>query len=488
MPLRLGGPHATMGVRLLPAAFVIGLTACAGTKLAPTAGAEAQGPARASGADCALVLERLAGGTGEVADLAILAPGANGLAPALEPALARRLKGSGQGHEAPCSLLVEAVPGTLSAQARTVGREQRQSEKRVATNRRLNPDYAAARDRLRKAEGDRDARAGGRGLESSGDPTLDLLGLALSGISSGVGFLLDWRERANAEQDLQETPRFIEEASYEPYTLELQTLELERTVRFRALLADRRQGTFRTLELPVAHRTTVAIGRSLDEQDRARLENRAGYLSVAEARELQQRPPPLSAQTLAAMARGFATAPVTAADPASAIDAWERSAQAVATAPVAASGGAEDVAPAASIVAVEGLGGRGQGIYITPEHVLTARSLIGATSLIKVTTADGVVTYGIVEREDPGRDLAIIYVQKPGAPVAVAAGAEPARAAWDAAPGTPVLVGGRLAGLAVADAPEGIIPADALASFSRGLATPPGGSDTRADLASAALP
>ena len=249
---------------------------------------------------------------------------------------------------------------------------------------------------------------------------------------------------------------------YEPYLLDLQTLELDKSVQVEATLQDVRSGKARIVVVLCGVKETVEVGRSLHETDRARLEGRASYISTAEARELQRSLPALDRAVLGQVAQAFAVTPVSTAPTAFTEPSALPSADGV-RAP------ADEPPPSAALVSVEGLGGAGKGVYVTPDHILTARSLIGTTSLIKVVAAAGMATYGVLEREDAANDLAVIYVPKPGEPVALVTANEKARAAWDAVPGTPVFRGGKLAGIAVTDVPEGTVTGGPLLAITQGL-------------------
>ena len=68
-------------------------------------------------------------------------------------------------------------------------------------------------------------------------------------------------------------------------------------------------------------------------------------------------------------------------------------------------------------------GSAGSGVYVRPDLVLTTAALVGHATVVDVTSADGVRVLGLVARTDPPRNLSLVQVGRPGAPVLVHDGA-----------------------------------------------------------------
>ena len=71
----------------------------------------------------------------------------------------------------------------------------------------------------------------------------------------------------------------------------------------------------------------------------------------------------------------------------------------------------------ASVVHLAASTRSGSGVYVRPDMVLTSAQLVDGSSVIDVVTSDGARVLGLVARADPGRDLALVQVQRPGPPV-----------------------------------------------------------------------
>jgi len=70
----------------------------------------------------------------------------------------------------------------------------------------------------------------------------------------------------------------------------------------------------------------------------------------------------------------------------------------------------------ASVVRLETGGRRGGGFYVRPRLVVTTAELVGAASVIDVTTGDGERVLGLVVHTDPLRNLAVVHVPRTGRP------------------------------------------------------------------------
>ncbi len=372
---------------------------------------------------------------------------------------------SGQPPSAPCLLVVELPSGPPIATWRRLGTDTVLSEYQSGTHERANPAYAEARREVNEAAA-ADRETSGSRLRSTGDLTLDLIGLAANGLIRGVGAYVDGHRSEAAQAKLAATPPTIEEPVYRPYRLTVEDIITEKEVRTRAALVDRRSGEVWEAPRTVTARQEIEIAQGLHPRDRAMAEGKASYHAPAELRQWEQAAigidlSDLLAWTVSAtarkphgsegleplLARWRSEAPPTRLAIAVPV---ERGSAGPARLPEPAAGPATraPASPGPSLVSVEGLGGAGGGFYVTAEEILTARSLVGDTSLVKVRTASGLVTYGIVERDDAELDLLLVHVQKDGPPLPLAQDeAAPLDIDPNAAMGTPILRDGRVAGL-----------------------------------------
>ncbi len=369
----------------------------------------------------------------------------------------------GQPPPAPCLLVVELPSGPPSATRRRLGTDTVLSEYQSGTHERANPAYAEARREVSEAAA-ADRETSGSRLRSTGDLTLDLIGLAANGLIRGVGAYVDGHRSEAAQAKLAATPPTIEEPVYRSYRLTVEDIVTEKEVRTRAALVDRRSGEVWEAPRTVTARQEIEIAQGLHPRDRAMAEGKAGYHAPAELRRWEQAPIGIDLSDLLAWtASATATRPPGREGLEPLLARWrsealptrlataapvERGSVGPARLPEPAAGPAlrPPASPGPSLVSVEGLGGAGGGFYVTAEEILTARSLVGDTSLVKVRTASGLVTYGIVERDDAELDLLLVHVQKDGPPLPLAPDDDaPLDVDPNTAMGTPILRDGRVA-------------------------------------------
>jgi hypothetical protein len=77
----------------------------------------------------------------------------------------------------------------------------------------------------------------------------------------------------------------------------------------------------------------------------------------------------------------------------------------------------------ASVVRLETVSHRGGGFYVAPRLVVTTADLVGAASVIDVTTSDGEDVLGLVVHTDAARNLAVVHVPRSGRPAPLHDGA-----------------------------------------------------------------
>jgi len=367
---------------------------------------------------------------------------------------------------APCLILVEPARN-LQAAHRVVDFEDVASEYQNAVRSERNPDYDAAQARVREAE--RDGRSGGPGILRVGDPMLDLVGLVVGGVISAFGDLGD-EDLDEALADLKATPRSRDRPVYRAYQFERSTVRAGKEAIIPIALRDLRSGGIWRTELRQREMRQFAVLEGLDPRDRDYEQQRAGALSWREFEHWQRQPPqlPLSALVAALVeADGAGKAPAAEpellADATAATAAMRETARAgtaelarlgwaAALAPAAGPDGATDLAadsgaglpsgasaarpspeagrrllpgptePAAatsdprvaSVVRLRAGTSRGNGFYVGPRLVVTVADVVGAASVLDVTTSGGEEVLGLVVLRDPIRNLAVVHVPRAG--------------------------------------------------------------------------
>jgi len=122
------------------------------------------------------------------------------------------------------------------------------------------------------------------------------------------------------------------------------------------------------------------------------------------------------------------------------------------------------------VVAIRAGGATGHGFYVREDLVLTTYRLVGASSVVDVTSADGATVPALVAAFDPGRDLALLQVPRPGPPAALHQGdpPAPARPPGSGGPGLPVLVEDQVVGMTTEPdgaAGDGVVAVEAIRAF-----------------------
>jgi hypothetical protein len=186
--------------------------------------------------------------------------------------------GSG-GEAAPCLIVVERSTTAPAAPRRLVAHQVVRSTYRKGGQRSSNPEHQALRRTIRELEDDGDAA--GSAVLATGDPSLDLIGLAASGVLAGIDLFRRGQAERQAMEALAATPPTVENVAWEPYTYEATTVEAERAGRLRVALVDRRlaRSWQATHEARETRRFVVAAGRHA--KDRDLLEGYGGNVATA---------------------------------------------------------------------------------------------------------------------------------------------------------------------------------------------------------------
>ena len=130
------------------------------------------------------------------------------------------------------------VDDRAAAPRRLVAQRVVRSTYRRGSQRTTNPEYQALRRTTRELE---DEDAAGDTILATGDPGLDLIGLAAGSILGGIDLFRRGQAERQAEEALAATPPTVENVAWEPYTYEATTVEAARAGRLRVALVDRGQ-------------------------------------------------------------------------------------------------------------------------------------------------------------------------------------------------------------------------------------------------------
>jgi hypothetical protein len=368
---------------------------------------------------------------------------------------------------APCLVLVEQ-PSDLRAGHRVIDFQNVASLYQTGVRAERNPDYDAAQARLREAE--RESRNGGPDILRVGDPMLDLVGLLVGGVIATFSHLGSGDDLDEALTAMKETPRSRDRPVYRAYEFERSTVRAGKEAMIPVALRDLRRGHIWRTQLRQREMRQFSVVEGLDPRDRDYEQHRAGAFSWEEFDHWQGQPPQLPVSALIAalvemqgteggsrtagselVAAARPSMPPTGslyADDATAgepsalplLAAIEPGAGATRTgAPVRDVSGSEPLLDSrqgreggagtaatvfaaaldprmASVVRLETGGRRGGGFYVEPRLVVTAADLVGAASVIDVTTSDGEKVLGLVVHTDPLRNLAVVHVPRTGRP------------------------------------------------------------------------
>ena len=365
---------------------------------------------------------------------------------------------------APCLLLVEQ-PSDLRAGHRVIDFQNVASLYQTGVRSEKNPDYDAAQARLREAE--RESRNGGPDILRVGDPLLDLVGLLVGGVIATFSHLGSGDDLDEALTALKDTPRSRDRPVYRAYEFERSTVRAGKEATIPIALRDLRRGHIWRTQLRQREMRQFSVVEGLDPRDRDYEQHRAGAFSWEEFDHWQSQPPQLPVSALIAALvemQGTEGGPRTelVADarpsmpPTGALDADDATAGVPSALPLLAAiepgagatrtrapvrdapasepsldpgpsraGGADTAATVfaaaldprmASVVRLETGGRRGGGFYVEPRLVVTTADLVGAASVIDVTTSDGERVLGLVVHTDPLRNLAVVHVPRTGQP------------------------------------------------------------------------
>jgi len=374
--------------------------------------------------------------------------------------------GDPKASSAPC--LIEVGPAhAIDAQEQALATEKVRSAYQTGTRSENNPKYDVAKARVRQAERRvKDARSG---VLEVGDPLLDLVGMLVGGVITGLDQVSEEEALDRALAELARTPRKIDKPKYRAYHFERTTVRAGKTAVIPVSLVDRRRERTWRVDLRQRELREFHLLDGLDPRDRQYEQHREGSMTRAELDRWAREAPVIDLSTaLAALLEpsSEAASGTVASRPR---DGRPDAGDAGPTAERAASPTGEDEAadtlrrikgprpaardrplrlaaddrpvageperiPAASgphdevdrldsVVEVTAADQKGSGVYVARHLVLTSYRLVQGATLIDVHTADGETVAGLLADADPGRDLALVQVPRPGAPLGWRAGA-----------------------------------------------------------------
>jgi Trypsin-like peptidase domain len=393
----------------------------------------------------------------------------------------------------------------LRAAQRAVDVQDVSSAYQSATRNERNPDYDAAQRELREAK---EHAKGRQEVVEVDDPLLDLIGTTVGGLIGTIDRRSRRQEVDAADAQLAATPRSLAQPVYRPYRFERVVVRAQKQAVVPVALLDGRGRLLRSAELRQSERRELFVLHGLDSRDRDYEQHRATSMTRADLARWARTPPVLSLSSVAAALteqgpvlaskagaaelEPWPDAPALGDDPLfeevfADKDRYRESSpddrpgdQDLGPRPVgfevALAPGATHraVPPDASVVAIRAGSSAGNGFYVREDLVLTTHELVGAVSVVDVTTADGATVPALVAAVDPVRNLALLQVPRPGPVIALYRGAlAPEQLAGaDGGPGRPVLSDGQVAGMTtgVAGQQGGIVSVDAIRTFLDGQA------------------
>ncbi|MEM7022069.1 MAG: hypothetical protein AAF637_05685 [Pseudomonadota bacterium] len=416
-----------------------------------------------------------------------------------------------EGREVPCLIRI-GPPRDLAAAHRTIDVEDVRSAYQSGSRKQRNADYDALQAKHREAK----ANAKGKyDIVETGDPLLDLVGTTVGGLIKGIDGRIRRQNVDQAAAALAATPRSLDQAVYRPYSFERFVVRAQKQAVVPVTLLDQQRRQLRATELRQSERREFFVLRGLDPRDRNYEQHRSSSMTRADFARWSRTPPALHLSSVAqALTEVAADRPQVAeiapaagpADPAIESDAEVLFADvpdddhgtAQGPAPLeldpwrgeaATSGGARvdgfDLAGLAppvttdavarapeadplhgSIVTVRGSRTAGQGFYVRDNVVLTTYQLVGATSVVDVTTADGVMVAALVAAVGPAEDLALVHMPRRGTALPLHQGQAPRVGPIGPAsqPGRPVLLDGKVVGM-VADQGGRTVPLARIRAF-----------------------
>jgi hypothetical protein len=318
---------------------------------------------------------------------------------------------------APCLLVLgrpRLVPG---GGRRLVGHEVVRSEYRTGSRRTVNPEYRRLRD---AAEAEEDGGRGpGGSVLATGDPMLDLIGLAGGLVLRGVNRLRPAREDPAAA--LARTERYLESATFEPYTYKLTSFEVGRAGVLDAALVDRAAGRILEARHTLRERRTFPVAEGRHRSDRGLLEGTGPQALLPEDVALFEgeppRPPLSDVLRLLLAAGNGEDRPGGVADALAALSAAAPPPAAAqspeAPLPAAADASSPTVPDSSARVTVYAGEGPVEGTWTGPERIEVPTASLGRSRLVEVEGPDGMRTLALVERVDHAAGRAVIRVSRP---------------------------------------------------------------------------
>lgn len=177
---------------------------------------------------------------------------------------------------APCLLEIGLVTKLDSVPAEPVQHTIVRSEYRSGTRTARNP----RRDELDDAEDELEGSGSSRRMVSTGDLTLDLIGLFGKAVLGGIERADRWRTARALVDAREETPATEETARWMPYTYELTVLEADRLAAVEVALSDA-GGSPSVARALIREEQRLEVAKGRHRSDRALLEGEGGVSGTA---------------------------------------------------------------------------------------------------------------------------------------------------------------------------------------------------------------
>lgn len=194
---------------------------------------------------------------------------------------------------------IEVGPAAdLVAEQREIGVESVASLYHSHSRSTANPQYEAAKNRVKEAE--RSLKDGGADVIEVGDPMLDLVGLVLGGVLSGLQARGGQANLNQAMQELTRTPRTLNQPVFRPYAFERTLIRGRKSAVIPVALVDARSGRRWQTRLHQREARAFEILDGLDPRDRDYASYRERSTSRLELERWHDRPPVTSLSSIVA--------------------------------------------------------------------------------------------------------------------------------------------------------------------------------------------
>lgn len=354
-----------------------------------------------------------------------------------------------------------------------------------------NPDY------IEPANGNQSSGTGLGGINSTGDPTLDLVGVIAESVLIGIDALFTEDALVSSNQGAVQA-RYVDEPRLFPYSYQMAEIEASRSARVPIALIDQRRGE--RVETNLALRETQLFALSDDrhpDDPQVQHDPSARLISTLQLRRWEASPPSLSMAGLIEHLQVNGSAHTKPAakgvyQPRKLFGASEASAHPVQLVPTVIEPAAGTITgvdleaeadkielapiPAATgVVRIQAEDQEFAGFFVSNDHLIVPFQAITPGALVELMFPDGVKVLGLVEKRDPALGLALIFSPRADTPMKLSSVPAEVTERSNSLSGQPLLRNNAVAGLWISDDVKGwrFIASDVVREFAAfpGVAT-----------------